>query len=147
MVLTLGLVVLQHFNSITEAENFFIEQFEWLEDWQQRYAFIIDLGKKLPPLAAELQVEQNLVRGCQSQVWMAITQSNSRLQIAATSDSLIVRGLIAIICGIYNHQEVGRVRHYDHGFVQKLGLDQHLSPTRSNGLHHMLQRVISHAAE
>lgn len=129
---------MQTFQTIQEAEQHLVSQFDWLEDWQQKYAYIIDLGKALPELPADLMTDAHLVRGCQAQVWMVADIEGGRFGLQATSDARIVQGLIAIMCLLYQDRTLAAIQAYDHGFADRLGLRSHLSPTRANGLNHML---------
>lgn len=126
------------------------ETFDDLEEWDERYDFIIDLGRELPPLPAELQTEDNIVKGCMSTVWM-ITDVKSphngdaeKLDIQADSDSIIVKGLIVLLLAFYNNMSPQEVATADiESYLKKLGLNQHLSPQRRNGLFSMVKRLRS----
>ena len=133
----------QHASSVLAAEQDIVEQFEWLEDWQQKYSLLIVWGKKLPDFPEAFKQPEYLIRGCQSQVWMVIRVENQQLSIEATSDALIVRGLIALMRHIYHQKPIDEICAYSHSFIDRLGLSGHLSPARSNGLDHMLQNIIS----
>lgn len=126
------------------------ETFEDLEEWDERYDFIIDLGRELPPLPAELQTEENIVKGCMSTVWMITEVENSNngdadtLNIQADSDSIIVKGLIVLLLAFYNNMTPQEVVTADiETYLKKLGLNQHLSPQRRNGLFSMVKRLRS----
>ena len=122
------------------------ETFEDLEEWDERYDFIIDLGRELPPLPAELQTEDNIVKGCMSLVWV-VTDIDSegaaeKLNIQADSDSIIVKGLIVLLLAFYNNMSPQEVASADvESYLGKLGLNQHLSPQRRNGLFSMVKRL------
>lgn len=124
------------------------ETFEDLEEWDERYDFIIDLGRELPPLATDLQTEDNIVKGCMSTVWM-ITDVESagdseELKIQADSDSIIVKGLIVLLLAFYNGKSPQEVASADvESYLSSLGLNQHLSPQRRNGLFSMVKRLRS----
>ena len=126
-----------------------LSNFSLLEDWEARYAYVIDLGKKIPNFPESAKVEANLVRGCTSQVWM-IPQSGLPGHVAflADSDAHIVRGLIAILLAVYNGQSKEFVRDFDiKSFFEKLGLAEHLSPNRRNGFFAMVGRIRALADE
>ena len=128
--------------SVTEL----FETFEDLQEWDERYDFIIDLGRELPPLPAELQVEDNIVKGCMSTVWVVTEAAGQgdeeRLTIQADSDSIIVKGLIVLLLAFYNGMSPSQVAKADvESYLAKLGLDQHLSPQRRNGLFSMVKRL------
>ena len=122
------------------------ETFEELEEWDERYDFIIDLGRELPALPEELQTEENIVKGCMSTVWV-VTEAEGegdaeRLSIKADSDSIIVKGLIVLLLAFYNGMSPQQVADADvESYLTKLGLNQHLSPQRRNGLFSMVKRL------
>jgi len=122
------------------------ETFEDLEEWDERYDFIIDLGRELPSLPAELQVEDNIVKGCMSMVWVVTDVEgqgdDEKLNIQADSDSIIVKGLIVLLLAFYNGMSPAQVAEADvESYLAKLGLNQHLSPQRRNGLFSMVKRL------
>lgn len=119
------------------------ESFEFFDDWEDKYRFIIDLGKSLPDMPESAKQEENLVRGCQSQVWLtAEFDANDRLHLNLDSDAHIVRGLIAIILAAYDGLERSAIVDYDiEGLFEELALLKHLSPTRGNGLKAMIGRI------
>jgi cysteine desulfuration protein SufE len=124
-----------------------ISNFELLDDWSDRYGYIIELGESLPPMDASDKTAETKVDGCMSQVWMVASRRDGRLDIAADSDAHIVRGLIAILLAMYSGKTPEQILSIDarEAFV-KLGLDKHLSPGRSNGLQSMVRRIQSFAA-
>ncbi|MGE4527425.1 MAG: SufE family protein [Rhodospirillaceae bacterium] len=123
------------------------ETFGFLDDWEERYAYIIDLGKGLPPMDEALKTEATKVRGCTSQVWMVGRERTDgegqvRLDLTADSDAHIVRGLIRILLMLYSGRPKAEIAAIDaEGFLHGLGLDQHLSPSRRNGLFSMVERI------
>lgn len=129
-------------NNLRSKENIWSDNLELFENWQERYQFIMEQGRKLRGIPESDRKDSMLVRGCQSQVWMDINISSGVLAVRADSDALIVRGLIAIITDIYDQQPVQAVIAYDHKFAERLGLVDHLSPTRANGLFAMQQYII-----
>ena len=129
-----------------------IETFELFDDWEDRYRYVIDLGKKLPAMPAEEMIEENKVRGCMSQVWLVSEldreTSPEVVRFRADSDAFIVKGLIAILMELYQGQTPARILELDAlDVMARIGLDQHLSPNRRNGLVSMIQRIKSIAAE
>lgn len=120
-----------------------IENFEFLGDWEERYRYIIDLGKKLSPLDESERIDDNIVRGCQSQVWLIRDQNDGdRLKFRADSDAFIVRGLLALVLAAYDSRPATDILAFDaKDFFHRLGLDQHLSPSRANGLHSIVQKI------
>ena len=120
------------------------ETFEFLEDWEDRYRYIIDLGKTLPDMPTELRIEENLVKGCQSLVWIVIgyDRSADRVTFQLDSDAFIVRGLIAILMTVFQHQSPDRIVGEDvDTLFAELDLLSHLSSTRGNGLRSMVSRI------
>lgn len=128
------------------------EEFQELEDWDERYDLIIDLGRELPALPAELQTEDNIVTGCMSTVWLATdvreSEGEKQIDILADSDSIIVKGLIVLLMSYYSGKSPNDILTNDASeFFGELGLDQHLSPQRRNGLFSMVKRLKVLAAE
>ena len=133
--------------SAREAEQAIAEEFSFFGDWSERYQYLIDLGRKLPPFPLELQTEGNKVHGCQSQVWLVAEGGRERLDFRAISDSAIVSGLIALLLRVYSGRSAQEILATEPRFVETIGLAKHLSPTRSNGLSAMLQTVKEHARQ
>ena len=120
-----------------------VEDFEFLEDWEDRYRYVIEEGKKMPKLDESLKVKTNKVNGCASQVWLHFSTSNT-LYFDGDSDAIIVRGLIAILRKLYNGTSVDEIKNIDAWKnLKRLGLDEHLSAQRSNGLKAMVERISS----
>ncbi len=134
-------------NEVTEAQAEVIEEFGFFDNWMDRYQYIIDLGKRLPDLDASERVDENQIKGCQSQVWFVAEKQDDRLNFRAISDAAIVSGLIAILLRIYSGKKPSDILASSTEFVQALGLAQHLSPTRSNGLDSMLAAIQRFAAQ
>jgi cysteine desulfuration protein SufE len=127
------------------AQQEIIEEFGFFDDWTARYQYLIDLGHKLPSLADAELTDANKVDGCQSQVWIVVTGDAGRLDLSATSDSAIVRGLIALLLRVYSGRSARDILATDPAFINAIGLGQHLSPTRSNGLAAMVKTIKTHA--
>lgn len=122
-----------------EAEQAAIaEEFSFFSDWTERYQYLIDLGRRLPPFPEEQKTEAHKVQGCQSQVWLVAEGDRARLQFRAISDSAIVSGLIALLLRVYSGRPAQEILDTEPRFVEAIGLAKHLSPTRSNGLAAML---------
>jgi len=134
-------------NEVERAQQELIEEFEFLEDWMDRYQYIIDIGRRLPEFPAEAKNDDNKIRGCQSQVWFLADMRAGRLHFQAISDAAIVSGLIAVLLRIYSGRKPQDILDTPAEFVAALGLEQHLSPTRSNGLASMLQAIHRFADE
>ncbi len=134
-------------NEVAQAQAEVIEEFGFFDDWMDRYQYIIDMGKRLEPMPDDERSEDNRIRGCQSQVWMVAEPDGERLNIRATSDAAIVSGLIAILLRIYSGRLPQDILDTPPDFVAGLGLEEHLSPTRSNGLASMLAAIRRYAEE
>jgi cysteine desulfuration protein SufE len=133
--------------SIAETERELVDEFALFDDWIDRYQYIIDLGRQLPAFPESEKTEEQKIKGCQSQVWLVTRVVGDRLEFQAVSDSAIVSGLIAILMRIYSGRPAREILATPPGFIRAIGLDQHLSPTRSNGLHAMLAAIRNAAAE
>lgn len=134
-------------SEIETAQEELIEEFSLLDNWVDRYQYIIDLGKRLPDFPEEWRTEDNRLHGCQSQVWFRMNHQDSRLVFKAISDSAIVSGLIAILMRVYSERPARDILDTPPDFVGSIGLDEHLSPTRSNGLNAMIQEIRRAAGE
>lgn len=131
---------------ITSAD--IIDTLGFFDGWEDRYKYIIDLGKELPPLDDSYKIEQYLVRGCQSQVWLVSEQRGESLYFAADSDAFIVKGLLAVVLAAYNGKTAAEIEAFDiDGYFAELNLLNHLSATRGNGLKSMVQRIQRTARE
>jgi len=134
-------------NEVQQAQSELIEEFQFFDDWMDRYQYIIDLGRRLPEFPEEEKTDANKIRGCQSQVWFLAAMNDDRLHFQAISDAAIVSGLIAVLLRIYNDRKPQDILDTPVDFVTALKLEQHLSPTRSNGLASMLQAIQAFAGE
>ena len=124
-----------------------IDTLSFFDAWDDRYKYIIDLGRELPPLAAEFHTQERLVRGCQSQVWIETWMDDGKLQLAVDSDAFIVKGLLGIILAAYNNKAPAEIQVFDiEGYFASLDLLEHLTPTRGNGLRAMVARIKDIAA-
>ena len=129
------------------AQQEVVDEFAFFDDWVDRYQYLIDLGRRLPPLPESDLVDANKIKGCQSQVWFVAEKRDGRLYFRAISDAAIVSGLIALLLRIYSGRRPRDILDTAPDFVQQLQLEQHLSPTRSNGLSAMLKAIRQFAAE
>ncbi|MCG7598457.1 SufE family protein [Halomonas sp. McH1-25] len=133
--------------SAQDAQAELIEEFSIFDNWMDRYQYIIDMGKQLPNFPEALKTPETKIQGCQSNVWMHHERQGDVVHFLATSDAAIVSGLIAVLMRIYNDRSPEEIVDTPPSFLEELGLDKHLSPTRSNGLHAMLQRIYSVAEQ
>lgn len=131
--------------TINEIQDEIIEEFELYGDWMEKYEAIIQLGKELPLISEEYRKDENLIRGCQSRVWLHAEYRDGRIFFTADSDAVITKGLISMVIKVLNGQTPKDIAEADLYFVNKIGLNSHLSPTRSNGLHSMLKQMKSYA--
>jgi cysteine desulfuration protein SufE len=120
--------------SAAEAEKAIAEEFAFFGDWSERYQYLIDLGRKLPPFPEEWKSEANRLLGCQSKVWIVAEGDASRLDFQATSDSSIVSGLVYLALRVYSGRSAAEILATPADYIGEIGLAKHLSPTRSNGL-------------
>lgn len=127
--------------TIQEKQDKIIRQFQLLGDWQERYKYIIKLGQKLPPLDEEHKTDENLVRGCQSQVWLKTDLKEDKIQFSADSDAAITKGLVAMLVHLYSDEKPDEILHTEPHFIKEIGMETHLSPTRSNGLASMVKQM------
>ena len=134
-------------NEVQQAQQALVEEFQFFDDWMDRYQYIIDLGRRLPEFPEAEKTPANKISGCQSQVWFLADMQDDRLHFQAISDAAIVSGLIAVLLRIYSDRKPQDILDTPADFVATLGLEQHLSPTRSNGLASMLQAIQRFADE
>lgn len=127
--------------TIQEKQERIIRQFELLGDWTERYKYIIKLGQKLDAIDEKFKIDENLVRGCQSQVWLITDLENDRIIFKAHSDAAITKGLVALMVNFYSGETPDAILQTNPDFIQKIGMQEHLSPTRSNGLASMVKQM------
>ncbi len=132
---------MHNLQDIEAAEAELIGEFSLFDNWMDRYQYIIDMGRRLPDFPDALKADEYRIKGCQSQVWLVTECADHRLRFQAISDSAIVSGLIAVLMRVYNDREAAVIAAKAPDFIAALGLDQHLSPTRSNGLHAMIGEI------
>ena len=132
--------------TIQQVHREIVEEFEFLDDWMDRYQHIIDLGRRLPEFPDEFRTDDNKVKGCQAQVWLHAETRDGKLHLVATSDAAIVSGLIALLIRAYSGFEPRTILNAGNAFIEEIGLTEHLSPTRGNGLHAMVRAIRQHAA-
>ena len=131
--------------TINELQNEVIEEFSELTDWMDRYQMLIDLGNDLTPLDERFKTQQNLIDGCQSRVWLNAEYRDGKMWLDADSDALIVKGIIALLIRVLSGHEPHEVLEADLYFIDRIGLREHLSPTRSNGLLAMVKQIRMYA--
>ena len=131
--------------SINEIQDAVVEEFAIFDQWMDKYEYIIDLGKKLPLIDDQYRHDENLVPGCQSRVWLHAELDQDRVYFTADSDAIITKGIIALLIRVLSGQPADQISQADLYFIDRIGLKEHLSPTRSNGLVNMVARLKSHA--
>ena len=131
--------------TISEEQENIIEEFSFFEDWMDKYQYLIDIGRKLPKMPEEYLRDEFKLKGCQSQVWFVGEAVDDRLVFRASSDAAIVSGLIAILLRIYSNRTALEILSVKPSFIADIGLEEHLSPTRKNGLGAMLQSIMKRA--
>lgn len=131
--------------TIKEIQNEIVEEFSMFEDWMQRYEYIIDLGKNLPLIQEEFKTDNNLIKGCQSKVWLQGEQNGDVIAFTADSDAILTKGIIAILIRAFSNQKANDILNADMDFIDEIGLKEHLSPTRANGLVSMIKNIKMYA--
>lgn len=131
--------------SIKELQDEVIEEFSELEDWMDRYQLLIDLGNDMPPLEDRYKTEANLIEGCQSRVWLQADLVEGKVQFKAESDALIVKGIVSLLLRILSEHTPDEILENELYFIDEIGLKEHLSPTRSNGLLAMVKQMRMYA--
>ncbi|MBD8347177.1 MULTISPECIES: SufE family protein [unclassified Dysgonomonas] len=126
---------------INDIQDEIIEEFSIFEDWMDKYAYLIELGNSLEPLDEKYKVELNLIEGCQSRVWLQAECENGIVTFKAESDAVIVKGIIALLIRVLTNHTPDEIINADLYFINKIGLNEHLSPTRSNGLVSMVKQM------
>ena len=127
--------------TINEIQDSIIEEFSDFEDWLDRYQLLIDLGGDLEPLPEEYKTDNNLIEGCQSRVWLQADLVDGKVQFRAESDALIVKGIVSLLIKVYSGHTPDEILEVEPYFVEAIGLKEHLSPTRSNGLLAMIKQM------
>ena len=131
--------------TINETQDEIIEEFQDLEDWMDKYQLLIDLGNDQAPLAEQYKTEQNLIDGCQSRVWLQADEADGIVSFRAESDALIVKGIVSLLIRVLSGHTPQEILDADLYFIDEIGLKEHLSPTRSNGLLAMVKQMRAYA--
>lgn len=127
--------------SIEEKQQSIVDEFAIYDDWMDKYEYIIELGKELPLIANNYKTEDRLIKGCQSRVWLHAKKEGDIMQFAADSDAIITKGIIALLIRVLNNEKPEVIAKSDLHFIKEIGLQEHLSPTRSNGLVSMIKQM------
>ena len=131
--------------SIKEIQNEIIDEFSMFDDWEERYQYVIDLGKTLPLIELQYKTEDNIIKGCQSKVWLHAETKDGNVVFTADSDAILTKGLIAIMIRVFSNQSPQAILDADTAFVDDIGIKEHLSPTRANGLVSMIKQIKMYA--
>lgn len=130
---------------IKEIQDEIIDEFSMFEDWDERYQYVIDLGKSLPLIDDKYKDDEHIVKGCQSKVWLHAEEEDGKIVFTADSDAIITKGIIAILVRVFSGQTPSDILQSDMGFIDEIGLKEHLSPTRANGLVSMIKLIRMYA--
>ena len=130
---------------IKEIQEEIVEEFSMFDDWMERYEYIIELGKNLSLIKEEFKTENNLIKGCQSKVWLQGEQKDDKIIFTADSDAILTKGIIAILIRVFSNQSAKDILDADMSFIDEIGLKEHLSPTRANGLVSMIKNIKMYA--
>jgi len=130
---------------IKEIQDEIVDEFSMFDDWMERYEYIIELGKKLPLIKEEYKTESNIIKGCQSKVWLQGEQNDDTIVFTADSDAILTKGIIAILIRTFSNQKAIDILQADMNFIDEIGLKEHLSPTRANGLVSMIKNIKMYA--
>ena len=131
--------------NIKEIQDEIVDEFSMFDDWMQRYEYIIDLGKALPLINSEFKTEDNIITGCQSKVWVHAEQIDDKIVFTADSDAILTKGIIAILIRAFSNQKASDILDANTDFIDAIGLKEHLSPTRANGLVSMIKKLKMYA--
>tara|TARA_R110002051_G_scaffold151584_2_gene224171 strand:+ start:2024 stop:2446 length:423 start_codon:yes stop_codon:yes gene_type:complete len=130
---------------IKEIQDEIVDEFSMFEDWMQRYEYMIELGKSLPMIEEQYKTDDNIIKGCQSKVWVHAELQDDKLVFTADSDAIITKGIIAILIRVFSNQKPKDIMEADTQFIDEIGLKEHLSPTRANGLVSMIKQLKMYA--
>ena len=131
--------------TIKEIQEEIIDEFLLFDDWMERYEYIIDLGKSLPIIDAAFKQDENLIKGCQSKVWLYSELENGLIKYTADSDAILTKGIVALLLRVFSNQKATDILAAETLFIDKIGLKEHLSPTRANGLVSMIKQIKMYA--
>ena len=127
--------------TIKDIQEEILEDFNMFDDWMQKYEYLIDLGKDLPSIDEKYRVEENLIKGCQSRVWLHAEENNGNIVFSADSDAIMTKGIVALLIRVLSGQNANDIAHADLDFINKIGLKEQLSATRANGLLSMIKQM------
>jgi len=131
--------------SIQKLQEEIVDEFSMFDDWMQRYEYMIDLGKSLPLIEEKYKIDENIIKGCQSKVWVHAEMKDDKIEFTADSDAIITKGIIAILIRVFSGQHPKDIIDANTAFIDEIGLKEHLSPTRANGLVSMIKQLKMYA--
>jgi cysteine desulfuration protein SufE len=131
--------------TIKEIQTEIVDEFSMFDDWMQRYEYIIELGKSLPLIDEKYKTEENIIKGCQSKVWVHGEEKEDKISFTADSDAILTKGIIAILIRVFSNQKATDILEANTDFIDEIGLKEHLSPTRANGLVSMIKQIKMYA--
>lgn len=131
--------------TIKEIQEEIVDEFAMFDDWMQRYEYIIDLGKNLPLIDEAYKTDDNIIKGCQSKVWVHAEKQDDKITFTADSDAILTKGIIAILIRVFSNQKPEDILNADMSFIDEIGLKEHLSATRANGLVSMIKKIKMYA--
>lgn len=131
--------------TIKEIQNEIVDEFSLFDDWMQRYEYIIDLGKSLPLIDEQFKTEDNVIKGCQSKVWIHAEKKEDKIIFTADSDAILTKGIIALLIRAFSNKKPADILDASTDFIDEIGLKEHLSPTRANGLVSMIKQIKMYA--
>lgn len=131
--------------TVQEAENAIVEEFSIFSDWMDKYEYLIELGKSTPLINESDKIEERLIKGCQSRVWLKPEYKDGKIYFTADSDAIITKGIISLLIKVYNGRTPQEILSSDFSFLEKIGLRENLSPTRANGLVSMIKQIKAYA--
>ena len=131
--------------TIKEIQEEIIDEFSMFDDWMERYEYIIELGKSLPIIDETYKLEENLIKGCQSKVWLYSELENDKVEFTADSDAILTKGIVALLLRVFSEQKPVDILAAETNFIDEIGLKEHLSPTRANGLISMIKQIKMYA--
>ncbi|WP_108867723.1 SufE family protein [Aquimarina aquimarini] len=131
--------------TIQEIQEEIVDEFSMFDDWMQRYEYMIELGKSLPLIEEKYKIDTNIIKGCQSKVWVHADMKDNKIEFTADSDAIITKGIIAILIRVFSEQHPADIIKANTDFIDEIGLKEHLSPTRANGLVSMIKQLKMYA--
>jgi len=130
---------------IKEIQDEIVDEFSMFDDWDERFQYVIDLGKSLPLIDEKYKTEENTIKGCQSKVWLHAEEQDDKIVYTADSDAIITKGIIAVLIRAFSNQKAAEILEANTAFIDEIGLKEHLSPTRANGLVSMIKQIKMYA--